>query len=489
MMMKDAPSIRVQEQYGDGHADYPSKAAARPDPGDAGTLASDIVRPMGGGPGRETEGDPQRLPSGQHGLDREQVSESQRRRLRMAMIECVADRGYAGTKIRDLARVAGVSPNAFYGIYGSKEQCFLDTHDTVAAIEIERVSAAAAGTGPWEQRLRDAIDAFTSTVADAPRAAYLAVVEIHAVGAAALEHQQHALDAHERLMRTVLDDAPYGSSITDTTVKAIVAGTRGMIYHHLEEGNPQGLRGLVEPIHAWVLGYHAPLPLTLPEPLADLPREAAKLPSKEAEPIGEEQARALGHRDRIMRAVAALCCERGYGELRVPAITTRAGVSNQTFYEHFKNKHDAFLACYDRISRRALAAVLASFQAAPSWPEAVRASLGTLLEYIAAEPEFARLGLFEVLAAGPEARQRAQARTEAFTAMLTPGSPGGAVTAPTVMGALVAGGVWGVIQHHIIHGRAARLPELTPQLSYVALTPFIGAAEAARVAAGAQAPQ
>jgi hypothetical protein len=97
--------------------------------------------------------------------------------------------------------------------------------------------------------------------------------------------------------------------------------------------------------------------------------------------------------------------------------------------------------------------------------------------------------LFEVLAAGPEARQRAQARTEAFTAMLTPGSPGGTVRAPTVMGALVAGGVWGVIQHHIIHGRAARLPELTPQLSYVALTPFIGAAEAARVAAGAQTQQ
>ncbi|HEX4435839.1 MAG TPA: TetR/AcrR family transcriptional regulator [Solirubrobacteraceae bacterium] len=440
---------------------------------------------MGDEPERGTEDRLERLPAGQHGLNRDQVTESQRRRLRMAMIECVSDRGYAGTKIRDLARIAGVSPNSFYRIYGSKEQCFLDTHDTVAAIEIERVSAAAAGTDPWEQRLHQAIEAFTNTVADAPRPAYLAVVEIHAVGAAALEHQQHALDAHERLMRTVLDDAPYRASITNTTVKAIVAGTRGMIYHHLEEGNPQGLRSLVEPISAWVLGYHAPLPLTLPEPLEALPCEATKLPGDEIARSGEEQARTLGHRERIMRAVAALCCEQGYGKLRVPTITTRAGVSNQTFYEHFKNKHDAFLACYDRVSRRALAAVLASFQAAPSWPEAVRASLGTLLEHIAAEPEFARLGLFEVLAAGPEARRRAQARTEAFTVMLTPGSPGGEVTAPTVMGALVAGGVWGVIQHHIIHGRGARLPELTPQLTYVALTPFIGAAEAARVAAGA----
>jgi AcrR family transcriptional regulator len=197
----------------------------------------------------------------------------------------------------------------------------------------------------------------------------------------------------------------------------------------------------------------------------------------------------LGHRERIMRAVAALSCEQGYAALRMPAIAARAGVSNQTFYEHFPNKHEAFMACYDRVSRRALAAVLASFQAAPSWPEAVRASLATLLEHIASEPEFARLGLFEVLAAGRDARRRADDRAAAFTAMLTPGSPGETTVPAPLLGGFVAAGIWGVIQHHIIHGRTQRLAELTPQLSYVALAPFIGAAEAHRVAARAQGSQ
>jgi AcrR family transcriptional regulator len=485
MNIVNALSIGAKGSPGAEHGDYPNDDAPGSGGRRPGTSASDIVMPMGGERAHEQASDLERLPSGQHGLEREQVSDSQRRRLRLAMINCVAERGYPGTKIRDLARVAGVSPNAFYRLYESKEHCFLDTHDTIAAIEIERVTRAAAAESGWEQRLHAAIEAFMGTVADSPAAAYLAVVEIHAVGARALEHQQQTLDAHERLMREILDEAPYRRSITDTTVKAIVAGTRGMIYHHLEEAHPQALRALVGPIHAWVLSYHGPLAQPLREPLPDAPRTAAQLPGGAAERTGATSVKALGHRERIMRAVAALSCEGGYGALRVPAITARAGVSNQTFYEHFKNKHDAFLACYDRISRRPLAAVLASFQAAPSWPEAVRASLRTLLEFIAAEPEFARLGLFEILAAGPEARQRAQARTEAFTAMLTPGSPPGAARAPQVLGALVAGGIWGVIQHHIIHGRTARLPELTPQLTYVALTPFVGPAEAARVALGA----
>jgi AcrR family transcriptional regulator len=183
-----------------------------------------------------------------------------------------------------------------------------------------------------------------------------------------------------------------------------------------------------------------------------------------------------------MCAVAAVSSEKGYSALTVPAITSIAGVSNQTFYEHFNNKHEAFLACYDRASRRALGATLASYQAAPSWPQSIRASLQTLLEFIAVHPEFARLAFFEVLAAGPSARKRARSRMEGFSALLDPGFQQSAEPPPRVVSALVAGGAWGVIQFHIARGATARLGELAPALSYFALTPFIGAVAAAEVA-------
>lgn len=422
-----------------------------------------------------------RLPPGQHGLAREAVRRSQRERLQRAMIASVAEHGYAKTKIRDLARIAAVSPNAFYQLYRSKEDCFLDTHDVIGRIETERVAAAAAGPGDWSERLRAAIAALMEAVIGEPRAAYLAVVEIFAVSASALEHQQRALDAHEKLMRELLDDAPHGRSVSDTTVKAIVAGVRTLVYHHVNAGHPPQLRELVDPVHRWALTYHTPLPVALPDPLGGAGGEPMRLPAGGGESVGAGE-RVLGHRERIMRAVAALSCERGYASLTMPAITARAGVSNQTFYEHFKNKHEAFMACYDRVSRRAIGATLHSFQAAPDWPRAIRASLRTLLGIVAAEPQFARLALFEVLAAGRSARRSAEARMEAYSAVLDPGFHLRADGPPRVVGALIAGGVWGVVQSHVLHGRARRLPELTPQLTYLALAPFVGAEHAARVA-------
>src|SRR5215475_30569 len=56
---------------------------------------------------------------------------------------------------------------------------------------------------------------------------------------------------------------------------------------------------------------------------------------------------AANQRERIMAAVAQAAAELGYPEMSVEAIIARAGVSRRTFYEHFKNKEEAFLAAYD----------------------------------------------------------------------------------------------------------------------------------------------
>jgi len=398
------------------------------------------------------------------------------------MVECVGRAGYSATRIRDLARAAGVSPNVVGELYADKEALYLGTHDAIADVELERVRTAteALSTADWRGRVLAGTGAFLELVAAQPGAANLVLSEAHAVGRRALEHQQRTLAAHERLLRGVLSGAPHGALVPQTTVKALVAGTRALAQYHLDAGSPQALASLGEPVAAWICCYHAALPERLPEPLRGVRAARARGPVAG----GKGTAREGGHRERIMRAVAEISCEEGYAALRMPAIVSRAGVSNQTFYEHFANKHEAFLACYDRAGRRALAAVLAAFQGAPDWPHAVRASLRTLLEHIEREPEFARLGLFEILAAGPDARRRAEERAGALTAMLTPGAPlGRELPAPArLLGALVAGGAWGVIQHHILRGRTGRVTELTGQLTFMALTPFIGPQGALAVA-------
>ena len=41
------------------------------------------------------------------------------------MVEAVARHGYAGTTLRELVRLAGVSKTTFYEHFDSKQECFL----------------------------------------------------------------------------------------------------------------------------------------------------------------------------------------------------------------------------------------------------------------------------------------------------------------------------------------------------------------------------
>src|ERR1700733_12844018 len=81
------------------------------------------------------------LPTGTHGLDPELVKRDQRDRLQKAMIELIAEKGYPGVRIVDLAKLAHVSQPTFYSLYEDKEDLFLSTYDEVA----ERTAKAVIG--------------------------------------------------------------------------------------------------------------------------------------------------------------------------------------------------------------------------------------------------------------------------------------------------------------------------------------------------------
>jgi AcrR family transcriptional regulator len=51
------------------------------------------------------------------------VASHQRARLHRAMIELVAEKGYAATTVTELCKVAGVSSRTAYELFVSKEAC------------------------------------------------------------------------------------------------------------------------------------------------------------------------------------------------------------------------------------------------------------------------------------------------------------------------------------------------------------------------------
>ena len=50
---------------------------------------------------------------------------SQRERLLLATLKVVAERGYEATRVEDLLAVSGVSRNAFYKVFGNKQELSL----------------------------------------------------------------------------------------------------------------------------------------------------------------------------------------------------------------------------------------------------------------------------------------------------------------------------------------------------------------------------
>src|SRR5205085_4633458 len=129
---------------------------------------------------------------------------------------------------------------------------------------------------------------------------------------------------------------------------------------------------------------------------------------------------ARSQRDRILRAIAEAVSEQGYVMTSVADVLRRAGVSRETFYEHFANKQECFLAAYDASAGILLEAVQddRSAPAIETIADRLERLLARYLQVLAKEPAFAHTFLVDVYAAGPAALARRVEVQGRFVSML-----------------------------------------------------------------------
>jgi AcrR family transcriptional regulator len=191
-------------------------------------------------------------------------------------------------------------------------------------------------------------------------------------------------------------------------------------------------------------------------------------------------------RERLIGGLAEAIAEHGYAATTVAHITRAAAVSRRTFYEHFSSKDDCFVVAYETVMERLRECVAAAFGGVDDWPRAIRAAIAAMLGFLAADPNLARLCLVEGLVAGPVVVERYDAAIQSFVPYIREGREelsreALARLAPTVEEALV-GGMVSLISRRIVAGQGPELEELLPDLVEFTLTPYLGAAEAAKVA-------
>jgi AcrR family transcriptional regulator len=155
-------------------------------------------------------------------------------------------------------------------------------------------------------------------------------------------------------------------------------------------------------------------------------------------------------RTRMLGAMVEVAGERGAPRASVAHIVERAGISRRTFYEHFEDREDCFLAAFDYVLARAQEAVLPPYTAGGSWRERVRAGLAALLGFFDEQPGLGALLVVDTLGAGPRALAR---RTELLDALIVVVDGGRVeVRAGQEPPPLAADGVVGAV-FNVVHAR------------------------------------
>jgi AcrR family transcriptional regulator len=217
--------------------------------------------------------------------------------------------------------------------------------------------------------------------------------------------------------------------------------------------------------------------------MAGLPESSAYVPTGRhglpADVVATHQ------RERLIEATIAIVAKRGYQGTSVDHIVKSAKVGYVAFYDLFEGKEACFLAAFDRIVEDSSQAASAAVDPQAPWAEQVCAVLARMVAGIAADPARARVGLVEAQAAGPQAFARYEAAIDMPIPLLRKGREltGSAAALSDSLEEAIVGGIAWILQQRLVTARGGEVEGLLAEVTEIALAPYLGEAEARRLAA------
>lgn len=192
-------------------------------------------------------------------------------------------------------------------------------------------------------------------------------------------------------------------------------------------------------------------------------------------------------RERLMTALATVVHEKGYERTTITDIVTTAAIARKTFYEHFADREDCFLATFYALDRhsRSLMEAACEREGGAEWPDRVAATLAAALDFFSQNPEAARVLLVDSAGLGEAIRPRVDAYTDWLVARLGQGRPpevtaGAGLTEP--IDEAIVTGVRTVLANRISAGQEDVTPLIGEVIESV-LGPYVGFDRAREVAA------
>ncbi len=185
------------------------------------------------------------LPGGHHGLSREQILESQRERLLVAIAQEVAAKGYRATTITDVVKLASVSTRDFYEHFEGKEACFLASFDAVRDYLEDLLTTAVADQPDWPHQVIAAFRAALRFFTAEPDLARLCLIEpVSATPTIAIRFREAVLACVPALARG-RDEMADGSSLPPSTEDSVLGGIISLMTRSILAGETDDLPALL----------------------------------------------------------------------------------------------------------------------------------------------------------------------------------------------------------------------------------------------------
>ncbi len=162
----------------------------------------------------------------------------------------------------------------------------------------------------------------------------------------------------------------------------------------------------------------------------------------------------------MLAAAEQLIAEKGCTGTTIEGIVKLAGVSSVTFYEHFRDKEECFVAAFDLAVEESGAQLREAVPADGSREERLRIGLAALLAAVDTEPARARLCFVEAQKGGPRMRARFDEMLDAVATVLD-----------DPLGEAIAGGLAWLLRERLELGGGGSARELLPEMTEVVLAP------------------
>jgi AcrR family transcriptional regulator len=180
-------------------------------------------------------------------------------------------------------------------------------------------------------------------------------------------------------------------------------------------------------------------------------------------------------RPRILDAITGLVAAQGYAGTTVRQIARDAGVSLSTFYEHFADKEQCFLAAYDQVAEQLYSAITAANRGITEPRKALDAGIARYFTWFAENPSAAATFVVEIHTAGRTALARRAEIHERFRELVAQApraaAQQGKAKTPLPSAAIeaVTYAIDQMTHDYVRQRRADELPDLIPAAQEIAL--------------------